>query len=94
MQCPRCHTENREGRRFCGECGLSFASTCASCGFLNEGGEKFWGGLRPVAEFIGDIRRAQIRLARRLYSRRTLQSRPEVDRPKPAIGADTQANML
>ncbi len=44
MQCPRCHTENREGRRFCGECGLSFASTCPSCGFLNEGGEKFCGG--------------------------------------------------
>ena len=44
MQCPRCHAENREGRRFCGECGLSFASTCASCGFLNEGGEKFCGG--------------------------------------------------
>jgi class 3 adenylate cyclase len=44
MLCPRCHTENREGRRFCGECGLSFASTCPSCGFLNEGGEKFCGG--------------------------------------------------
>src|SRR5437660_583882 len=36
MQCPRCHTENREGRRFCCECGLSFASTCPSRGFLNE----------------------------------------------------------
>jgi class 3 adenylate cyclase/tetratricopeptide (TPR) repeat protein len=44
MQCPRCHAENRDGRRFCGECGLSFASTCASCGFLNEGSEKFCGG--------------------------------------------------
>src|SRR4029077_2060579 len=44
MQCPRCHAENREGRRFCGECGLSFAATCASCGFLNEGSEKFCGG--------------------------------------------------
>jgi tetratricopeptide (TPR) repeat protein len=44
MQCPRCHAENREGRRFCGECGLSFASTCASCSFLNEGSEKFCGG--------------------------------------------------
>src|SRR5262245_5852383 len=42
--CPRCQAENREGRRFCGECGLSFASTCPSCGFLNEGGEKFCGG--------------------------------------------------
>src|SRR5437870_6188369 len=44
MVCPRCHAENREGRRFCGECGLSFASTCPSCGFLNEGDEKFCGG--------------------------------------------------
>src|ERR1700674_3925925 len=44
MRCPRCQAENREGRRFCGECGLSFASTCPSCGFLNEGSEKFCGG--------------------------------------------------
>src|SRR5438132_1081876 len=44
MQCPRCRAENREGRRFCGECGLSFASACLSCGFLNEGSEKFCGG--------------------------------------------------
>src|SRR5947209_344215 len=44
MVCPRCHAENREGRRFCGECVLSFASACPSCGFLNEGGEKFCGG--------------------------------------------------
>jgi class 3 adenylate cyclase len=44
MQCPRCHAENREGRRFCGECGLPFASTCLSCGFQNEGTEKFCGG--------------------------------------------------
>ena len=44
MLCSRCHTKNREGRRFCGECGLSFVSTCPSCGFLNEGGEKFCGG--------------------------------------------------
>jgi class 3 adenylate cyclase/tetratricopeptide (TPR) repeat protein len=44
MQCPRCHAENRDGRRFCGECGLSFASACPACGFLNEGSEKFCGG--------------------------------------------------
>jgi class 3 adenylate cyclase/tetratricopeptide (TPR) repeat protein len=44
LRCPRCQAENREGRRFCGECGLSFASTCPSCGFLNEGREKFCGG--------------------------------------------------
>jgi class 3 adenylate cyclase/tetratricopeptide (TPR) repeat protein len=50
MQCPRCHAENREGRRFCGECGLSFALTCPSCGFVNEGSEKFCGGCgAPIA---------------------------------------------
>jgi hypothetical protein len=52
MQCPRCHTENREDRRFCGECGLSLALTCPSCRFVNEGGEKFCGGCgAPVASF-------------------------------------------
>src|SRR5262249_10045038 len=44
MQCPRCRAENREGRRFCGECGEPFASTCPSCWFLNESAEKFCGG--------------------------------------------------
>jgi hypothetical protein len=44
MQCPRCRAENREGRRFCGECGVSFALRCPSCGFVNEGSEKFCGG--------------------------------------------------
>jgi class 3 adenylate cyclase/tetratricopeptide (TPR) repeat protein len=56
VQCPRCHTENREGRRFCGECGLSFASTCTSCGFLNEGTEKFCGGCgRPLTTISNPV---------------------------------------
>src|SRR5712691_8602013 len=54
LQCPRCQAENREGRRFCGECGLSFAATCPSCGFLNEGSEKFCGGCgRSLASALG-----------------------------------------
>jgi len=44
MQCPRCHAENLDGRRFCGECGQSLALKCPGCGFLNEGNEKFCGG--------------------------------------------------
>jgi hypothetical protein len=44
MQCPRCKQENREGRRFCAECGASLALPCQSCGFSNEPGEKFCGG--------------------------------------------------
>jgi class 3 adenylate cyclase/tetratricopeptide (TPR) repeat protein len=44
MQCPRCQANNREGRRFCAECGASLALPCAACGFSNEPGEKFCGG--------------------------------------------------
>jgi class 3 adenylate cyclase/tetratricopeptide (TPR) repeat protein len=44
MQCPRCQHENREGRRFCAECGAALALACSSCGFANEPDEKFCGG--------------------------------------------------
>src|SRR3954469_10996371 len=44
MQCSRCQAENREGRRFCGECGAALALVCPACGFWNDGGEKFCGG--------------------------------------------------
>jgi len=44
MQCPRCQHENRQGRRFCSECGAALALACPSCGVSNEPGEKFCGG--------------------------------------------------
>jgi len=44
MKCPRCERENREGRRFCAECGASLAFACPSCGVSNEPGENFCGG--------------------------------------------------
>jgi len=44
MQCPQCHAENREPRRFCAECGALLNFACPSCGFSNEPGEKFCGG--------------------------------------------------
>ena len=44
MRCAQCQVENREGRRFCAECGAPLALACSSCGFTNEAGEKFCGG--------------------------------------------------
>jgi predicted amidophosphoribosyltransferase len=44
MLCPRCHTENREGRRFCSRCAAPLAVVCASCGFTNDPGDEFCGG--------------------------------------------------
>jgi class 3 adenylate cyclase/tetratricopeptide (TPR) repeat protein len=41
--CQSCGTENREGRKFCAECGAVLANACPSCGAANEPGEKFCG---------------------------------------------------
>src|SRR5436190_8459726 len=43
MLCPSCGTENREGRKFCAECGSALASACPACGAANEPGERFCG---------------------------------------------------
>ena len=44
MQCPQCQTENREGSRFCAECGASLTSACPDCGFANYPDAKFCSG--------------------------------------------------
>jgi predicted amidophosphoribosyltransferase len=52
--CSACGHGNREGRRFCAECGRPLAPpVCPSCGAANEAGEKFCGDcgvpLNPIA---------------------------------------------
>ena len=43
MRCGKCGRDNREGRRFCAECGAALALKCAQCGASNEPDEKFCG---------------------------------------------------
>src|SRR6266446_1982633 len=43
MRCSKCATENREGRKFCAECGAPLNARCASCGAENGPAEKFCG---------------------------------------------------
>ncbi|TMF99941.1 MAG: zinc-ribbon domain-containing protein, partial [Chloroflexi bacterium] len=43
LLCSSCGQENREGRRFCAQCGGSLAPACPSCGTANEPGERFCG---------------------------------------------------
>ena len=41
MQCPNCQFENRDGAKFCNECGHKFQLTCPNCGSNNRIGSKF-----------------------------------------------------
>ncbi len=51
MECLRCRASNRDGRRFCGECGAPLTVACTTCGFANEAAERFCGGCgRPLGE--------------------------------------------
>jgi class 3 adenylate cyclase/tetratricopeptide (TPR) repeat protein len=41
MKCPKCQFDNREGAKFCKECGSKVELQCPSCGFQYEPGCKF-----------------------------------------------------
>jgi uncharacterized membrane protein YvbJ len=56
MQCPKCRFENREGAKFCIECGERFESQCPQCGkvipstakFCDECGHPLSGTSKPA----------------------------------------------
>ena len=41
MNCPACDFANRDGARFCSQCGVALALVCGACGHGNDGGSKF-----------------------------------------------------
>ncbi|MBN2283978.1 MAG: AAA family ATPase [Deltaproteobacteria bacterium] len=41
MECPRCRFQNREGAKFCKECGCKFQITCPACNTVNPFDSKF-----------------------------------------------------
>ena len=41
MKCPKCEYENREGAKFCNECGNKLEVACPECGKINRLGSKF-----------------------------------------------------
>ncbi len=41
MVCPACQAENREGSKFCEECGTALSLRCPSCGAGHRAGQKF-----------------------------------------------------
>jgi class 3 adenylate cyclase len=50
VKCASCGCENREGRKFCAECGAALSLACALCGANNQPGERFCGECgKPLA---------------------------------------------
>jgi DNA-binding protein Fis len=43
MKCPKCQSENPEGKRFCGECGGDLEIVCPGCNSSNPAEFKFCG---------------------------------------------------
>ena len=43
MGCTRCGGQNREGRKFCAQCGHPLIRACRSCGAVNDPADKFCG---------------------------------------------------
>jgi len=43
MKCPKCQFENREGVRFCEQCGAKMELECPNCGAKIPLGSKFCG---------------------------------------------------
>jgi class 3 adenylate cyclase len=43
MRCSKCGGDNREGRKFCTNCGTPLVATCPKCGAAIQPGEKFCG---------------------------------------------------
>jgi len=41
MKCPKCQFDNRDGAKFCSECGHKFELTCPECGTINLPNSKF-----------------------------------------------------
>jgi class 3 adenylate cyclase len=43
MRCHNCGSENPQGKRFCGDCGVPLANLCPKCGADNTAGKRFCG---------------------------------------------------
>ena len=50
MRCEACGSENRDGRRYCAQCGAELVVACPTCGAANEPGDRFCGACGTAME--------------------------------------------
>jgi class 3 adenylate cyclase/tetratricopeptide (TPR) repeat protein len=55
--CSACGSDNRQGRRFCGQCGTALQHECAACGAVNDPDDRFCGDCGAA---LGDQRSAPV----------------------------------
>ncbi len=56
LACSACGTENRPGRRFCGQCGTPLELGCPACGAANDASDRFCGECgRPLHEAVQQL---------------------------------------
>ena len=85
MTCPRCQAENRDGARFCEECGATFAAVCAGCGATVEAGEQVLRQLRGARRGHSGAADggAPLRIARELHAQAPRREDPHLEeRPR------------
>ena len=76
MKCPRCQSQNREGVRFCEQCGLRLELACPSCGAPVAPDAKFCGacgaalGAGPAERFAAPHAYTPKHLAERILTSR------------------------
>ncbi|MBI4560956.1 MAG: zinc-ribbon domain-containing protein, partial [Candidatus Rokubacteria bacterium] len=77
MTCPRCQAQNREGVRFCEECGARLALACPSCGADVTADMKFCGAcgaplpVQPPERFAAPQAYTPKHLAERILTSRS-----------------------
>ena len=76
MVCSACGSENRAGRRFCGQCGVALSAECPACGAANDPGDRFCGecgeplmeGRQAIASAVGQPTVPERRLVSALFA--------------------------
>src|SRR5713226_9200948 len=96
MWCPSCGCENREGAKFCNECGAPLARRCASCGIENPSGARFCSACGTALRGEGEPAAAQSRTRKRSQrpGRATRSSRPPVTAPSRPVSPEAERRQL